>query len=175
MNIYDMLLSRCICSGDKDDRIDLNVTENGIYEAPPGKVFNRVLVNTPYGGEAMIIELDSQNKLTKTFAEIFNYLKNGTPCYLKCGSGPAEGNSIDDEYITYWRLMPISHIYKYNDEYRVYIIDGRSASISGVSDTAAVPAILVFSASVSSDYPTYLKTIYVNQANCTYDSQIFFY
>lgn len=172
MNIYDMLLSRCICSGDKDDRIDLNVTENGIYEAPPGKVFNRVLVNTPYGGEAMIIELDSQNKLTKTFAEIFNYLKNGTPCYLKLGSDPQEGNTIDDEFVVYRRLLPIPHAYKYDAEYRVYAVDVSSSYFSGPSQVLGSPAVFAFSANNSNDYPVFLKYVFVDSPECQYTGAI---
>lgn len=169
MNIYDMLLSRCICSGDKDDRIDLNVTENGIYESPPGKVFNRVLVNTPYGGEAMIIELDSQNKLTKTFAEIFNYLKNGTPCYLKYGIDPSEGSTIDDTYVTHRRLLPIVYAYKYNTDYRVYAIDVAPTYFSGPDQILGAPGIFVFSASNSNDYPEFLKYVSVLSTSCQYN------
>lgn len=170
MNIYDMLLSRCICSGDKDDRIDLNVTENGIYEAPPGKVFNRVLVNTPYGGEAMIIELDSQNKLTKTFAEIFNYLKNGIPCYMRYGIDPSEGNTIDDTFSTHRRLLPIVFAYKYDTNYRVYAVDVMPAYFTGPSQILGAPGVFVFSVSNSNDYPTFLKYTRVATANCEWAS-----
>lgn len=165
-----MLLSRCICSGDKDDRIDLNVTENGIYEAPPGKVFNRVLVNTSYGGEAMIIEIDSQNKLTKTFGEIFNYLKSGTPCYLKLGADPQEGNTIDDQYTVNRKLLPINHAYKYNTDYRVYAVDVTPTYFSGPSQMLGTPGLFVFSANNSGDYPTFLKYVNVPSGNCQYNS-----
>ncbi|MBO7733981.1 MAG: hypothetical protein J6S67_15560 [Methanobrevibacter sp.] len=180
MNVYDLLMGKCICGGDKDERITLNATHSGEFYAPPGKVFDKVIVDVPTGGENMIVDLEYDNNINafvmnKRFSEIFNYLKNGTPCYLRYGLDPEEGNGIDDEYRTFWRLMPISHIFKYENAYRIYVVDGRSSAISNLSNTVAVPAVLVFSASVSSDYPVYLNTIYVNGGYCTYDSYIDFY
>jgi hypothetical protein len=48
MNLYDILLARCICSNKSEESIvatPLEVTENGTYEAEEGYAYNPVTVN----------------------------------------------------------------------------------------------------------------------------------
>lgn len=48
MNLYDILLSRCICSNKSEESVvatPLEVTENGEYEAAEGYAYNPVTVN----------------------------------------------------------------------------------------------------------------------------------
>ena len=48
MNLYDILLARCICSNKSEESIvvtPLEVTENGEYEAEEGYAYNPVTVN----------------------------------------------------------------------------------------------------------------------------------
>ena len=48
MNLYDILLARCICSNKEDESITvtpLEVTENGEYEAEEGYAYNPITVN----------------------------------------------------------------------------------------------------------------------------------
>lgn len=53
MNLYDILLARCICSNKEDESVTvtpLEVTENGEYEAEEGYAYNPVTVNVSGGG-----------------------------------------------------------------------------------------------------------------------------
>lgn len=53
MNLYDILLARCICGNKSEECIvatPLEVTENGEYEAEEGYAYNPVTVNVSGGG-----------------------------------------------------------------------------------------------------------------------------
>lgn len=52
MNLYDILLARCICSNKEDESVTvtpLEVTENGEYEAEEGYAYNPLTVNVSGG------------------------------------------------------------------------------------------------------------------------------
>lgn len=136
-------------NGDTITAADLNHLENGVAGA--GAV---MIVNCPWAGT---------QTLDKTFAEIYTALKDGIPCYLKFGTGPDD--TIDDDYATEWHLVPIDFAYKYDTTYRVYAIGTLSQYSSSLGITVGVPVTYIFSAAVSTDYPTILKRGYVLQAS----------
>lgn len=108
-------------------------------------------------GGAVIIT-DNGTALDKTFAEIYELLAAGTPCYVKYKDKTP--NDLDEEYIYYDLLMPVIRVFKYNDVYRV--LCGWSALV-GASYVGLVgtPGVFTYTATDSSSYPTFLQNSYV--------------
>lgn len=117
----------------------------------------------PSGGGGAVIITDTNNTLDKTYAEIYDLIHSGTPCYIRYWYG--ESIDLDEEYSYGTQLMPVVSVYKYNEDYRIYA----SISKSGVSDSGnyniGSPATCTYQASSSTDYPTFLRTTYVSSDN----------
>lgn len=113
------------------------------------------------GGGGAVIVTETSDTLDKTFAEIYDLIHSGTPCYIK----RLQYEAGDYEYNI--QLMPIVAIYKYNDTYRIYSSHAMgSVSQSSIYNIGS-PAIVTYQASSSDDYPTFLKTTYASQSYVT--------
>ena len=68
MNLYDILLARCICSNKSEESIvatPLEVTENGEYEAEEGYAYNPVTVNV--GGDFSTAQVTIVNNMSEQY------------------------------------------------------------------------------------------------------------
>ena len=109
------------------------------------------------GGGAVIIE-DNGTQLNKTFAEIYELIHSGTPCYIRYAN-PSSVSNLDSEYSYNAVLMPVVAVLKYNDLYRVYASSSYAQQISNAY-YVGVPSSWTYQANISSDYPTFLRTGY---------------
>ena len=140
-------------SGDTITAAKLNKLEQGVANAGSGGG----------GSEALIVTVSGTGNtrtMSATFGEIYNALKAGTPVYLQLGIN--EEGSIDSSYNCNQNLVPIVEAYKYDTMYRVYTCEVTPAYFQALSDTLGSPMVRVFQASSSSDYPTFLRRVYVS-------------
>ena len=102
-----------------------------------------------------------------TYAEIYEAMKAGMPCFMcYAGSAYEPPEDIDSAYAHYVALVEIGMCYKYDNAYRVCAPTSYQSQVSSTS-LLATPAVHVFQASGSDDYPTFYRTVYANSANCT--------
>lgn len=133
-------------TGDTVTATKMNKIENGIANA----------------GSAVIIT-ETNATLDKTFAEIYDLIHSGTPCYIKRLEAEAD-EGLDNTYAYNIQLMPIVAIYKYNDVYRIYSSHATAPLSQSSIYNIGAPAIVTYQVSSSDDYPTFLKTTYVPQS-----------
>lgn len=111
------------------------------------------------GGGAVIIE-DNGTQLDKTFAEIYELIHSGTPCYISyTHSGSPSLSDLDTEFAYFVSLMPVLAVKKYDDMYRVYASASRSQYVSNTNYVGGA-AVWAYQANSSSDYPTFFRTTY---------------
>lgn len=111
-------------------------------------------------GCGVVIIEDYGAQLDKTFAEIYELVHSGVPCYIRCAD-PSSVSNLDTEFWYWTALMPVLAVKKYDDMYRVYASASRSAYASNTNYVGG-PAVWTYQANISSDYPTYLRTTYVS-------------
>ena len=143
-------------TGDTITASALNKIEQGIADAGGGA--GGLVVN--------VMSVDGTLTMDATYAEIYEAMKSGTPCFI-CYTGNAyvPPDDIDSAYAHRVTLVEISRCYKYDDVYRVHAPTSRPLTVSNISDLST-PAVYVFQASGADDYPTFYRTVYVNPANC---------
>lgn len=128
-------------TGDTITASALNKIENGIANAG-----SAVIVHTNEGAN----EADAGGTLDKTFAEIYDALKNGTPVYVKTGN---ETSGLSSDYACGMGVLPVLAAIKYADTFRVYVSGHRLGVVSG-NYYSGVPAVATFTASSASGYPS---------------------
>ena len=103
----------------------------------------------------------SATALDKTVQEIYDALLSGTPVYIKYQYGIL-GASGTGSYESRLYLAPVIKIYGYNYTEVIRICASKPNAIGnkGTTYTAFSPAVLLFSASSMSGYPTFYDTIY---------------
>lgn len=135
-------------TGDTITAAAMNKIENGIANANAGNI--------------MIVEIEDDDGdfvMNKTYAEIYNALKDGIPCYAH---NPTRATTnIDSAYVTWADLSPIVLAYKYDIKYRILVGGASALYFSSVTDTLGTPAVQVFAADVSTDNPVWIKRVYV--------------
>lgn len=136
-------------TGDTVTATKLNKLEQGVANA----------------GSAVIVT-ETNGTLDKTFAEIYDLIHSGTPCYIKRLDGEALPD-LDSSYAYNIQLMPIVAILKYNEEYRIYSSHAMGSASQSSIYNIGTPAIVTYQASSSDDYPTFLRTAYVPQVSIT--------
>ena len=134
-------------TGDTITASAMNKIENGI-------------ANAGGGGEVIT---DTSGTLNKTYAEIFNLMASGMPCYIKWANYN-EPLDLDSEYTYSLNLIPILRLMKYDDVYRILASNGNGLKV-GTSDYAGTPELWVYSVSSSSGYPTFYRRVYVNDTS----------
>ena len=130
-------------TGDTITATKLNKMEQGIADG---------------GGGALIIT-DTNGTLDKTFAEIYDALANGVPCFVKYNNNT--GTDLDEEYIYTTFVAPVIKLYKYDNIYRVYVATNTTKYI-GTYGWAGTPALWTYSATDSQSYPTFYIRSFVN-------------
>ena len=142
-------------TGDTISASALNKIEQGIADGGAGGL----VVNVTNSGGTFTMD--------KTYAEIYETMKAGTPCFM-CFTGSAyvPPEDIDSGYVHGVVLVEIGMCYKYDTVYRVYAPISYQSIVSSTS-YLATPAVYVFQASSSDDYPTFYRTVYADPANCT--------
>lgn len=135
-------------TGDTITASAMNKIENGIASA----------------GSAVIIT-DNGTALDKTYAEIYDLVNSGTPCYIKFNVY-ASTTDLDTDFAYYTRLMPISYIYKYDTVYRIIASTIESAEVSSTYYLGTTSA-WIYQVSVSTDYPTFYYKVYANNSSLT--------
>lgn len=130
-------------NGDTIDATKLNKMEQGIANA----------------GAAMIVNLTAaQGQADKTFAEIFDALRGGTPVYLKF---PDPGANWGSQYVAFANLLPVIFAFKYDTQFRVYATLPAKFGDNSYSFLGS-PGVYVMSAGTASSYPSYLRHVYAN-------------
>lgn len=135
-------------TGDTITASAMNKIENGIANAGSG-----------------VIITDNGTALDKTYAEIYDLVNSGTPCYIKYNVY-ASTTDLDTDYDYHIRLMPISFVYKYDTVYRIMASTIQNTSVSGTYDLGTTSA-WIYQASVSTDYPTFHCLVYANSSALT--------
>lgn len=135
-------------TGDIISASAMNKIENGIANA---------------GGGGVVVNVTSENgtfTMDKTFAEIYEAINSGIPCFMKYVEELGSGETLDTAYAYIARLSPIVTLFKYDEAYRVIVSSSHSQYISNLTGVG-VPQIYTFQASISTDYPTLLRSAYV--------------
>lgn len=127
---------------------------------------NKIEQGLAEGSHGLVIDVDMHlilsegAPLSKTFAEIYDSLKNGIPVYLK---NVEELNSYNIDYSCYTSLSQVIAAQKYYTTYRIYVLDktmiSSSSTAAGGQNFVATYAMITFSATGPSDYPVMLKRI----------------
>ena len=134
-------------TGDKVTATKLNKLENGVANA---------------GGTLIIT--DNGTALDKTFAEIYDAVHSGTPCYIHY-TGNESTQSLDNDYGYHVELLPVVSVFKYNTYYRVYALVVGTQSFNNV-DFAGIPVAWSYQAQVSTGYPTFHRRVFTNGQYC---------
>lgn len=135
-------------TGDTITASAMNKIENGIANAGSG-----------------VIITDNGTALDKTYAEIYDLVNSGTPCYIKYNIG-ASTTDLDTDYAYRVRLMPISFVYKYDTEYRIMASAIEETAVSSTYYLGTASA-WIYQVSVSTDYPTFHYKVYPNHTSLT--------
>lgn len=119
---------------------------------------NKLEQGVANAGSAVIIT-DNGTALDKTYAEIYNLVHSGTPCYIFYEYN--EPTDLDSDYSYSALLMPIVRAYKYEGVYRIFasvaVPYGNSSNTN-----AGAPCLYTYTATNSASYPTFFRTSYVN-------------
>lgn len=134
-------------TGDTITAAKMNNIEDGIEEAAQS------------GGGGAVIITDTGGTLDKTFAEIYNLIFNGVPCYIlhKDGASPSD---LDEVYTYNIALLPVVAVYKYNEDYRIVASSNMMRTVSNVYQGSA--SSWTYQVSSSQEYPTFLRRTYSN-------------
>ena len=136
---------------------------------------NKIEQGIANGGGGFVVNVTSENgtlTMDKTFAEIYEAMDSGIPCFMKYFVELGSGETLDTAYSYSALLSPIVTLYKYDDVYRVLVSSSCPLYVSNITGVG-VPQIYTFQASISTDYPTFLRRAYV-PANTVAVSTAFF-
>lgn len=111
------------------------------------------------GGGGAVIITDNGTQLDKTYAEIYDLVNSGTPCYIKYNLGGSQ-NDLDTDYMYNTVLMPVVAVIKYSSNYRIYTSCSYSSTI-GDLEYLGMPSIWAYQVSESTEYPTFYHISYV--------------
>ena len=114
------------------------------------------IANAGGGGGALIADyIRANNTLSLTVAEIYAAYTAGTPVFIRYIYGDTTTYNGDQ------KMMPILYLYNYNYAGLIRIAASCAYKINAGGDyNAFTPAIMIFEATSTNDYPEYLKTIY---------------
>lgn len=119
------------------------------------------------GGGGAVIITDDGTSLDKTYAEIYDLINSGTPCYISW-TGYRSMSDLDSDYVYNVCLMPICYVYKYDNAYRVIAYCGNTESIDSI--ITGTPCTYTYQVSSSDEYPTFLRKAYVRSASLNVES-----
>lgn len=132
---------------------------------------NKLEQGVANAGSAVIIT-DNGTSLDKTFAEIYDLILNGIPCYIKYSAG-ASSTNLDTEYSYATMLLSVVKVQKYNNDYRIYAVCAMASSPSG-SVMLGTSEVWAYQASSSSGYPTFYRTTHTLSTSIeTFDYRFF--
>lgn len=131
----------------------MNNIETGIEEAAQS------------GGGGAVIIIDDGTALDKTYAEIYDLVESGTPCYVSY-TGAKSITDLDTSYAYHVDLMPIVKVYKYNDDYRIACVFASNPA-TGNANNLQGPATLIYSATNASAYPSFIRVVCVTSSALT--------
>lgn len=123
---------------------------------------NKIEQGIADGGNGAVIIEDNGTQLDKTFAEIYELVHSGVPCYIRYAN-PSSVSDLDSEYAYHAVLMPVVAALKYNATYRVYASSSLGQYVSN-TNYVGVPAVWAYQVNISSDYPTFLRTGYTSES-----------
>lgn len=132
-------------TGDTITAAKLNNMESGIANAGSALIVDTNGQYTNNGGE-----FDGNETLNATFAEIYDALASGTPVYIR---RRIEVDGYSSDYNCCTALYSVLCAYKYDVNYRVYALSNSGWSYAS-KYFLGQPAIVTFSASSPSSYPT---------------------
>lgn len=128
-------------TGDTITASALNKIENGIANAG--------------GGGGAVIITDDGTALDKTYAEIYDLVNSGTPCYIKFNQNGSVSD-LDMDYAYNIELMPIVFVVKYSTNYRVVAVCSQTDTVS-TADLVGLPVSWTYQATASNAYPTFYR------------------
>ena len=141
-------------TGDTITAAGLNKIEQGIANAGGGG--GGLIANVTYA--------NSTYTMDKTFAEIYEAILDGIPCYIKFIAGTP--SDLDSEYIYSDLLGLITLAYKYDASYKLYAVVGRDGYVQNTS-YVGVPVVYAFTATQASAYPTFYRKTTVGTSYLT--------
>lgn len=125
---------------------------------------NKIEQGVANAGSAVIIT-DDGTALDKTFAEIYNLVLSGTPCYISY-TGHKSVSNLDSDYFYSVMLLPIVKVYKYNDIYRVYASSSSYDSMPPSLVSAGTPEIWSYSATSANANPVFYSKVITDNSSC---------
>ncbi len=132
-------------TGDTITATKLNKLENGVANAG-----SALIVYTNSSTTATVGEIEYGETLNATFAEIYDALADGVPVYIRKF---VETNGYATDYACSAGLYSVLCAYKYATNYRIYAVNNYGWYY-GSKYHLGQPAIVTFSASSPSSYPT---------------------
>lgn len=117
------------------------------------------------GGGGAVIITDDGTSLDKTFAEIYNLVLSGTPCYISY-TGHKSVSNLDSDYFYSVMLLPIVKVHKYNDIYRVYASSSSYDSMPPSLVSAGTPEIWSYSATSANANPVFYSKVIADNGSC---------
>ena len=141
-------------SGDTVTAAKLNHMEDGIANAGGS------------GGGYEVVNVYKENgayKLDKTFSEMWLLIRQKVPVYIS-------DLTLDGDYTTDYSvnvsLMPVVTVFKYADEYRIYVVDERETAVGNIYYIGS-PSIVTFTASSPTATPVFLRRTYITSTYLT--------
>ena len=132
-------------TGDTVTASAMNKIENGIAGA----------------GSALIVEWSpADGVLDKTLGEIYDAFESGTPVFLRFIYGSPETHYEGNQ-----RMCPVIQLYNYNYSTELRLIATCAGRANVSNDYTFTPAVAIFGASSTSDYPEFIKSI--QPSSCT--------
>ena len=117
------------------------------------------------GGGGAVIITDNGTSLDKTFAEIYNLVLSGTPCYISY-TGNKATSDLDSDYVYSVMLLPIVKVHKYNDIYRVYASSSSYIQMPPSLVSAGTPEIWAYSATSANANPVFYCKVVADNSSC---------
>lgn len=132
-------------TGDTITATKLNKMEQGIANAG-----SAMIVDTNGQYISGVGEFEYNETLNATFAQIYDALADGIPVYIRRN---IEEGGYSEDYACCSALYSVLCAYKYDDSYRVYALSNNIWYYAS-KFYLGQPAIVTFSASSPSSYPT---------------------
>lgn len=129
---------------------------------------NKIEQGIADGGGGAVIITDDGTSLDKTYAEIYDLINSGTPCYISFTDNRSVSD-LDTDYDYYVLLMSVVKVLKYDQYYRILAVSS-DITDSGTVRYIGSPCTYAYQASSSDEYPTFLRKAYVNPTSLNVQS-----
>lgn len=120
------------------------------------------------GGESNVVKINCNpltHKLDKTYAELFDMVREGKLIYFNMvANDPETASGYDDTYDYRAYSYMLVEMYKYDNVYRCIFTNGYALNVS-TSYNVGIPAMMSFQATDSESYPVFYRRSYVKSTS----------